>query len=182
MNVKELLISDGFWAINKKMIKNIGGAEAILFSVLAEAENMFQSKNKWFFQTIKDIEDFTGYTKHQQARLIKQLKKQGLITQRNMGVPQKRYFKINHNAVKKICSFKTLKIKTKYHKFLQSSYWQDVRFKVLDRDNNTCQYCGATTSLQVHHLTYEHHGEEMEYLEDLIALCKDCHKKEHNIK
>lgn len=68
---------------------------------------------------------------------------------------------------------------TEYNRFLQSDYWKQVREWILQRDNYTCQSCGATTYLQVHHLTYEHHGEEHLHPEDLITLCRDCHKRAH---
>jgi 5-methylcytosine-specific restriction endonuclease McrA len=33
--------------------------------------------------------------------------------------------------------------------------------------------------VNVHHRTYEHHGEEHQYLDDLILLCHPCHSKFH---
>lgn len=69
---------------------------------------------------------------------------------------------------------------TEYNLFLQSDYWKQVREWVLQRDNNTCKSCGATKYLQVHHLTYEHHGREHEYLEDLVTVCRGCHERIHN--
>ena len=71
------------------------------------------------------------------------------------------------------------KRRIQYHKFLKSPYWLEVRDLVLDRDNYTCQSCGIKTNLQVHHLTYQHHRDEKNYLEDLITLCKCCHKNKH---
>jgi hypothetical protein len=74
------------------------------------------------------------------------------------------------------------KARSDYEIFLLSDYWQGVRQQVLERDSHTCQACGATSHLHVHHLTYAHHGEEHLYLEDLITLCKHCHAKEHGIE
>jgi 5-methylcytosine-specific restriction endonuclease McrA len=68
---------------------------------------------------------------------------------------------------------------TNYKSFLRSQYWQFVRLKVLDRDNCQCSKCGNTSMLEVHHKSYEHHGDELNYLGDLITLCKWCHQKEH---
>lgn len=70
--------------------------------------------------------------------------------------------------------------KTSYEEFLQSDYWQQVRYWILERDGHTCQSCGAMIRLEVHHLTYEHHGEEHLHPEDLVTLCRDCHAREHD--
>lgn len=66
-----------------------------------------------------------------------------------------------------------------YGKFLKTSYWLKVRKIILQRDNHKCVKCGGVFSLQVHHLNYDHHLNEMEHLDDLVTLCKKCHKKEH---
>lgn len=68
-----------------------------------------------------------------------------------------------------------------YQAFLNSGYWQEVRKLVLERDNHTCQECGSQSSLHVHHLTYEHHGDELNHPEDLVVLCKTCHADAHGI-
>ena len=69
-----------------------------------------------------------------------------------------------------------------YMTFLQTDYWKKVRDLVLKRDKNTCQGCGNTKYLQVHHKTYKNHLNELENLQDLITLCRICHKNEHKQK
>jgi hypothetical protein len=66
-----------------------------------------------------------------------------------------------------------------YDEFLRSGYWADVRAKVLERDGHRCQGCGATKGLQVHHHTYAHHGDEARHLEDLVSVCRACHRRQH---
>jgi len=68
-----------------------------------------------------------------------------------------------------------------YQRFLQSDYWKAVRELVLERDKH-CQSCTSTKKLQVHHLTYDHHKDELNHLNDLVTLCDNCHKQVHNIK
>lgn len=68
-----------------------------------------------------------------------------------------------------------------YQDFLKSDYWGEVRSQVLHRDSNVCQQCGAKTNLQVHHLSYDHHGDELNHLDDLTTLCRVCHSKVHGI-
>ena len=55
----------------------------------------------------------------------------------------------------------------------------NVKTAVLNRDNYTCQICGAqNTQLQVHHLQFRSHGGS-DSMENLTTLCKDCHEKIH---
>lgn len=63
-----------------------------------------------------------------------------------------------------------------YHEYLQSPEWARLRDAVLARDK-TCVLCGYGIDLQVHHRTYERVGCEL--LEDLVALCLQCHRLFH---
>lgn len=69
--------------------------------------------------------------------------------------------------------------KQSYNEFLKSAYWKKVRLLVLKRDNNHCRSCGSSINLHIHHLTYEHHLKELNNLDDLITLCKECHNEIH---
>jgi 5-methylcytosine-specific restriction endonuclease McrA len=53
---------------------------------------------------------------------------------------------------------------------------------VLERDNNTCQYCLATgIPLNCHHIIpVKYAPETVKDINNLITLCKDCHKKVHD--
>lgn len=63
-----------------------------------------------------------------------------------------------------------------YRENLQSPKWKRRRVRILKRDNNTCQNCGDTNQLQVHHCYYESGLKPWEYpVESLITLCNDCH-------
>jgi len=65
-----------------------------------------------------------------------------------------------------------------YSEKLKSPKWQKKRLEILQRDNFTCQICtDSETELHVHHKKYT--GEPFEApAEDLITLCKCCHKAE----
>lgn len=70
-----------------------------------------------------------------------------------------------------------------YRLYLRSDAWRAKRAAVLERCGRVCENCGAGSglfpvSLDVHHLTYAHIGNEQ--LEDLRALCRDCHEAEHD--
>ena len=77
--------------------------------------------------------------------------------------------------------------KRDYNLFLKSDYWKKVRKLVLIRDKNQCQNCKHTSKicnltvkdLEVHHLTYKNHKNELNHLEDLVTLCKSCHEYMH---
>jgi 5-methylcytosine-specific restriction endonuclease McrA len=64
-----------------------------------------------------------------------------------------------------------------YETYLQSSTWAVKRAAVLKRDDYICQACLTARATQVHHLTYEHLGNEP--LWELVAICRRCHKALH---
>ena len=70
-----------------------------------------------------------------------------------------------------------IKDKFEYLVYLDSNEWSEIKDKAMIRDNNSCQECGSTNSLECHHLTYENIYNEK--LDDLQILCKVCHKNVH---
>ena len=64
-----------------------------------------------------------------------------------------------------------------YQKYLQSDRWEYVRRCALNRSKYDCKKCGHRDALDVHHLSYERLGNERD--EDLIVLCRRCHKDLH---
>lgn len=62
----------------------------------------------------------------------------------------------------------------KCKKFCKSQYWKLVRQAVLNSKNALCCRCGGEAS-QVHHLNYDHLGEDHFYPEHLAAVCRACH-------
>lgn len=67
--------------------------------------------------------------------------------------------------------------------FTSTLYWRFVADKVKSRDNYTCRSCGRDSlcgvGFEAHHRTYEHHGSEHLFLEDLETLCAICHSIVH---
>ena len=56
------------------------------------------------------------------------------------------------------------------------------RAHALDRDNYTCQHCGAkNTRLEVHHILFRSQGGSDD-LDNLITLCEKCHNNLHHGK
>lgn len=64
-----------------------------------------------------------------------------------------------------------------YKEYLQTSQWRDKRHRVLERDGELCQACLKRRATEVHHLTYEHVGDEP--LFDLVSICHVCHERLH---
>lgn len=73
-------------------------------------------------------------------------------------------------------------MKQSYKEQLGDSRWLRKKTEILERDNYTCQKCGATSHLNVHHLSYEKDKRAWEYPnEQLVTLCYECHNDEHDI-
>lgn len=69
-----------------------------------------------------------------------------------------------------------------YTDFLNTPYWVAISEKVKIFNNWHCEMCGKNTQqLNVHHPNYELHGRELQNIRKLKCLCKDCHKKFHNL-
>ena len=66
-----------------------------------------------------------------------------------------------------------------YSEKLRDPRWQKKRLKVLERDEYTCQRCGADSKeLHVHHGYYRRHAEPWEYESSTLhTLCRDCHSE-----
>jgi ribosomal protein S27AE len=61
--------------------------------------------------------------------------------------------------------------------------WLDLRERILERDNYTCQKCGyfsMTTGMEVHHVKMLSRGGENKP-NNMITLCGKCHSHAHNI-
>ena len=69
-----------------------------------------------------------------------------------------------------------------YEQYLYTLYWQLVRQWKAWISDGVCEKCGSDNRLtNVHHLSYDHRGEEYKHAEDIILLCKSCHNSEHDL-
>ena len=64
-----------------------------------------------------------------------------------------------------------------YESYIHSASWRKRRQRALRLGHYRCALCGSTQSLQVHHLTYAHLGNELD--SELMVLCTSCHNKVH---
>lgn len=67
---------------------------------------------------------------------------------------------------------------TPYPQYLQTWHWRMTREAAIERAGGTCQLCGETAGLQVHHNNYDSLFDERP--EDLVVLCRHCHAKFHD--
>lgn len=102
--LKAFLGQKSFLMINKEMMREVGMEAAIFLSILVDADNIFEEE--WVYQTQPTIEGLScGFlTRRKQENAIKTLIERGFIEQKNMGLPMKRYFKINEEEVMKVFS------------------------------------------------------------------------------
>ncbi len=61
-----------------------------------------------------------------------------------------------------------------YKEYLQSKEWKQKALQCFERDKFKCRICGSAINIRAHHLTYKRLG--YEELDDLITVCKKCHK------
>lgn len=67
-------------------------------------------------------------------------------------------------------------LKAEYRAYLASPQWAQKRSEVLSRENGLCEICSSPAT-QVHHRHYFNLGNEQ--LDDLMAVCGDCHELIH---
>jgi 5-methylcytosine-specific restriction endonuclease McrA len=64
---------------------------------------------------------------------------------------------------------------------LTPAEYNKLKNRILERDGWTCQCCGSSINLQVHHLvTRSQLG--LDVLDNLMTLCVACHRRQHNIR
>lgn len=60
--------------------------------------------------------------------------------------------------------------------YLKSAYWKRTAWEAKRRAYWHCEVCGAKGPLDVHHLVYHLFREQPD---ELIVLCRQCHKSQH---
>lgn len=65
-----------------------------------------------------------------------------------------------------------------YNAHMRSPKWYRFRKRIIQRADGRCEMCNyPTATFEVHHVTYENFGRELEM--DVLALCHACHTKIH---
>ena len=99
--VKQLLLMNNYYSLNKTLVSRLGIEEAFFICLLAEAEQLFKGHEKdgYFFQTSKEIEARSGLSSYKQRTIIASLEEKGLIKTDLKGIPAKRYFKLEYESI-----------------------------------------------------------------------------------
>lgn len=64
-----------------------------------------------------------------------------------------------------------------YREYLRSDHWIKFKHGYSRKYKNECYLCGDTQWLELHHVTYERLGKELQT--DVVYLCRDCHELVH---
>lgn len=68
-----------------------------------------------------------------------------------------------------------------YNDYIRNSpEWKRRRRLVFKRCTGICEGCGERPATEVHHLTYEHLGNE--FLWELRGVCRECHERFHGVE
>ena len=75
---------------------------------------------------------------------------------------------------------------TEYQEYLHSEKWANICKQRMRIDKYRCTACGTAGNmanpLEIHHLSYSHLGHEEERIyEDLVTVCRSCHKLTHTM-
>jgi len=64
-----------------------------------------------------------------------------------------------------------------YDAYLSTPEWKEKSRLVIEREDRVCQGCRKAVATEAHHSTYRDVGAE--FLFQLVALCRPCHKRYH---
>jgi len=95
-----LIRKDAYIPLNKQLAKLLGNDTAILYCELASRYCYFEEKNMltsdgWFFNTVEDLGEETNISDKTQKKCIDKLARLGFLEVKKMGLPHKRYFRLN---------------------------------------------------------------------------------------
>lgn len=104
MILGSLLSSSNYIIVNKDLIKILGLNEAVILGELCSEYNYWESTNRlekgdYFYSTRENIEKNTGINAHFQKLVFKNLEEKGIINSKKMGIPCKKYYKINEEIL-----------------------------------------------------------------------------------
>lgn len=116
MSILNLLASNGFITVNKKLIHEIGLVEAVIFGELCSECVYWQSQGKltednMFFCSVARLQEATALSEYKQRTAIRNLESYGLIETELKGLPAVRYFKIVEEQLLNIFELSSEKIK-----------------------------------------------------------------------
>lgn len=86
-------------------------------------------------------------------------------------------------SVQELQAYKKRKRQKYYEHLLKDERWKLFRLRVMSERGCSCEYCGSTETIQIHHTEYIKGRLPWEYdIKDMRVLCKKCHQRIHNIQ
>ena len=99
----ELLGHGNYIAVNRTLIRRLGLNAAVMIGELADKARMFESQGKlkdgWFYVKVNDMSENTGLGERAQRTAIDDLVRLGIIEVEYMGLPKKRWFRIDFHRL-----------------------------------------------------------------------------------
>jgi hypothetical protein len=101
--IKHNLPGNNFYA-NENISSKYGLDVAVLLGYLMFVDKTSEhiDDKLWFCQTLEEIEKRIGMKRRKQEKALKILEKLGIIEKKVMGIPAKRYFKINYEKANEV--------------------------------------------------------------------------------
>lgn len=116
MEIIDLLANDNYIIANKQIAQMYGLEEAVLLGELASEYRYWKKRNElkdgYFYSTIENVKEHTTLSDKKQRAAITNLKTAGIIAVKLMGIPAKRYIKINEEQLFLILTGKSLQDST----------------------------------------------------------------------
>lgn len=138
MRITQLLASRNYLIINKDLLKIFGLEATILLGELCSEyeywENQNLAKDGFFFSTIENIKDNTTLSVKQQKNALTKLMDLNVIECKVMGLPARRYFKINETGIVEFVQ----KEQTRYSQKGQTSLSKRDKLDIAERDKLDC--------------------------------------------
>ena len=101
------MFENDFLRVPRPFVRIFNLNTAVMLSEIYSEYTYWKNQNRlenggWFFSTVENMFYQTGLSKHQQLVACKELVSSGIIKVKYHGLPKKRYFKFNMNAVDKL--------------------------------------------------------------------------------
>ena len=107
MDILDMLCTEGYFMTNRNLIKNLGPMEALVIGYIASVHryvkqnNMFE-EDEYFYLTVNKMEEDLNIGKKAQNTILTKLEDIGLLSKKLIGLPAKRYFRINPNVLEQL--------------------------------------------------------------------------------
>ena len=85
-------------------------------------------------------------------------------------------------TVQELQAYEKRKRQKHYEHLLKDERWKLFRLRVMSERGCSCEYCGSTETIQIHHTKYVKGRLPWEYdIKDMRVVCRTCHQKIHHL-